>query len=326
MDSTRQVCIIGGGAVGSVLAYFLHRSGVSTIPVYYASRESVLEVERQGGVVAVDRRAGSEYLVPVEPRHYSEPRERCVFVLNAVKALDVPRSLELAARLVLENSVLVMLQNGFGSLEQAEERFPGLKVAGGVVYFAAERVGRARVVYHGGDSVVVGCRRSACEELRVLEDIFRRGGLDFRVVDNIDHYRWIKLAVNAVINPLTAITRSRNSIVLEEEGVRLAELIVREVCEAARLHGYELDTARLLKHVLRVVEASRDNYSSMAQDIAAGRATEVDYINGFIARELGEKSTVNTVLTLLVKLLEKASKRRKLRSESVEGEKAGSMY
>ncbi len=305
MSNTRQVCIVGGGAVGSILAYFLYMGGVRDIPVYYASRESVSEVEIQGGIIVVDRRTSSEYLIPVIPRHYSEPLDRCVFVLNAVKAPSVPSSLDLVSKIIVENSVLVMLQNGFGSLELAEERFPEFKVAGGVIYFAAERAGKARVIYHGGDVLVAGCRKKPCEELRVLESIFKRGGLDFRIVDNIDHYRWIKLAVNAVINPLTAITRSRNKIVLEEEGVKLAELIVREVCEAARLHGHEFDPTRLLKHVLRIAEVSRDNYSSMVQDILAGRNTEIDYINGFIARELSERGVVNKVLTLLVKLLEK---------------------
>jgi len=302
------VCIVGGGSVGSLLAYFLHRSGVREIPVYYASRESVLEVENQGGVVVVEKKSSVEYLVPVKPRHYSQPVDQCVFVLNAVKAIDVPRSLELVSKIACEGGVVVMLQNGFGSLELAEEKLTGLKVACGVVYFASERVSRARVIYYGGDTLLVGCRRKPCEELLVLAEIFRRGGLDFRVVDNIDYYRWIKLAFNAVINPLTAITRSRNEIVLEEEGVKLAEMIIKEVCEAARLHGYNLESTRLLKHVLRVLENSRENYSSMVQDILAGRSTEIDYINGFIARTLGERGVVNTVLTLIVKLLEKSRK------------------
>jgi 2-dehydropantoate 2-reductase len=307
--SDKKVCIIGGGAVGSVLAYFLHRGGVTEIPVYYATRESISEVEKRGGIVVLDKRSGLEYVVPVIPRHYSQPSDECLFVLNAVKAPDVPLTLDLVSRIITENGVLLMLQNGFGSLELAEERFPEVKVACGVVYFAAERLSRARVVYHGGDSVVAGCRRKPCEELRSLVVVFKAGGLDFRVVDNIDHYRWLKLAVNAVINPLTAITRSKNSIVLEEEGVKLAELIIGEVCEAAKKHGYELDPARLLKHVLRIAEVSRDNYSSMVQDILAGRRTEIDYINGFIARELGDRGLVNHTLTKIVKLLEKTSKR-----------------
>jgi len=301
-----QICIIGGGSVGSVLAYFLHRGGIREIPVYYASRESVIEVESQRGVVVIEKKSGAEYLVPIKPRHYSQPVDQCVFVLNAVKAIDVPRSLELASKITREDGVVIMLQNGFGSLELAEEKLAGLKVACGVVYFASERVSRARVIYYGGDALLVGCRRRPCGELLVLAEIFKRGGLDFRVVDNIDHYRWIKLAFNSVVNPLTAITRSRNEIVLEEEGVKLAEMIIREVCEAARLHGYNLDPTRLIKHIFKMLEDSRENYSSMVQDILAGRNTEIDYINGFIARTLGERGLVNTVLTLLVKLIEKS--------------------
>jgi 2-dehydropantoate 2-reductase len=309
MSAYSDVCIIGGGSVGASLAYFLYRAGLKGVPVYYASWESVEAVKKQGGILVVDKPRGLEALVPVEPRHYSAPADRCRFLLNAVKAYDVEESLGLASRIAAPGAVLVMLQNGFGPLELAEERLGGhLTVAGGVVFFGAERVERAKVVYHGGDAVVAGCRRAPCGELSELSRLFRAGGLDFRVVSDVDRYRWLKLALNAVVNPLTALARGRNKVVLSEEGVELASLIISEVCEAARKHGYEFDAERLLDYVLRSVKSVAENTSSMAQDLASGRRTEVEFINGFVARELGRPLSVNRVLELLVKLAERASR------------------
>lgn len=300
-----EICIVGGGAVGSVLAYFLYRGGVRRLPVYYASEESYRVVRDQGGIYVYDKRLGEEYLVPIEPRLGEYALDECLFVLNAVKAYNVPESLKVVQRIVFPGSVVVMLQNGFGSLEYAEENLHEVKVSGGVVYCGAERVNRGKVLYHGGNTVIAGCRKVPCIELEDLARTFRLGGLDFRIADNIDYYRWLKLALNAVINPITAALRARNKIVLEKESLELARLILKEVCEVARLHGYRFDEKRLLTYIKKNVETVSDNISSMAQDVIHCRKTEIDYINGYIAEQLGRESSINYVLTLLVKLTER---------------------
>ncbi|MEM1857600.1 MAG: 2-dehydropantoate 2-reductase N-terminal domain-containing protein, partial [Desulfurococcaceae archaeon] len=73
MSRDDGICIIGGGAVGGVLAYFLYRSGIKHIPVYYASEESYKEVKNQGGVYVYDKKLNEEFLVPVVPRHHETP-------------------------------------------------------------------------------------------------------------------------------------------------------------------------------------------------------------------------------------------------------------
>lgn len=306
MKRDNYICIVGGGAVGGVLAYFLYRSGVERVPVYYASEESYREVKNQGGIYVYDKKLGEELLVPIVPRRCENPIDNCFFVFNAVKAYEVPESLELVNKIALREGLVIMLQNGFGSLELAEESIHGAKVAGGVVYYGAERMRRGRVIYHGGNVVLAGCRKALCLELLELTRIFRLGGLDFRVVNDIDYYRWLKLALNAVVNPMTAVLRARNKIILEREGLELAKLILKEVREAAKLQGYDLDEERLLAYVKRNVEAVAENVSSMAQDVVHGKITEVDYINGYVTKILGRSTCVNHVLTLLVKLAEKS--------------------
>ena len=304
-----ELCIVGGGAVGSVLAYYAYRSGFTNIPVYYASRETVELVTSAGGVVVEDRVRGETTLVPIVPRLSETPLDRCRFVFNAVKAYSVRESLDLVKKILEPGGVVVMLQNGFGSLELAEEVIVEGKVAGGVVYFGAERVSRNRVVYHGGNTVIAGCRKIPCPELSRLAQALKAGGLDFRVVDNIDYYRWLKLALNAVVNSITAITRSRNKILLESEAVELANLILGEVVEAARLSGYDLDKDRLLEHVVKSARLVQDNVPSTLQDVMRGSQTEIDYLNGYVVKILGEKAPVNKTITLLVKLIEKARAR-----------------
>lgn len=300
-----NICIVGGGSIGSVIALYLYRSGVKHIPIYYASYESVEEIHRQGGVYVLDKRTGIDYLVPVQPRHYTVPIDECDVVFNTVKSYQVPSTIDLMEKIATRDGLVLMLQNGFGSLEYAEERLPHVKIAGGVVFIGAERVSRGRVIHHGGDIIIAGCRERVCSQLAWLQAILRLGGLELRITDKIDYYRWLKLALNIVVNPITAVLRARNKVILEKEGIELARLILREFIEAASLQGYDFNMDRLLAYIVRNVETVSDNISSMAQDLARGARTEIDDLNGYIVKLLGDRAVVNKVLVLLVKLAEK---------------------
>lgn len=299
-----KICIVGGGSIGSVIAYYLYKSGVSNITIYYGSRESVDTIKREGGLFIVY--SGIEYFIPIQPRHYSEPLDLCEYVINAVKAYSVENTIELMKTITRENSLILMIQNGFGSLELVEDKLSNRIVCCGVVFIGAERVLRNKTIHHGGNKIISGCRgREKRIELENLASLFREGGCDFRIVEDVDLYRWLKLGLNAVVNPLTAITLSRNKIVLTKPGIELARIIINEVVEAAARTGYALDPEKLLKLVVENVEIVAENYSSMVQDLLTKSRTEIDYINGYVARILGEKS-VNAILTKIVHLIEES--------------------
>lgn len=302
-----DICIIGGGSIGATLAYYLYRSGFRDIPVYFSSEESYREVEESKGIFIYDATRGQEYLVPVKPMLKYNSMRICRFVFNAVKAYDVPETIELMRGITYPGGVIIMLQNGFGSQELAEIHLHGFKIATGVVYMGSQRTSRNRVVYYGGNTILIGCRKGVCIDLFELTGVFKISGLEFKLVEDIEYYRWLKLALNAVVNPITALTRSRNKIILREEGLALTRLILREFIKAAEIKGYIFDEERLVTYIVKNIMAVADNLSSMAQDVIYGKKTEIDYINGYIAEILGDRGLVNRVLTLLVKLSEKTS-------------------
>ncbi len=299
-----ELCIVGGGSIGGLLAYYAYRGGVENIVVYYRSRESVEKISSSGGLTIIY--GGREYFVPVKPRHYLEPLDKCRFIVNAVKAYDVPYTIDLMKKIVSRDTLITLIQNGFGSLEYVEKIFTINDVAGGVVFIGATRRDRDVIIHNGGETIFAGCRRGLCSNLYELSNIFRRGGCDFRIVGDIDFYRWIKLAVNAVINPLTGITGLKNRVILTSYGRELACMIIEELVEVAEKYGYRLDPDKLLEIVIRSARNTAENYSSMAQDILSRKKTEIDYINGFIARELGRKHSVNNILVELIHLIEES--------------------
>lgn len=298
-----ELCIIGGGSIGGVISYYGFRGGLTDVIVYYGSRRSVEAVNNSGGLRIIY--GGREYHVPVRAYHYMSPAGKCRFIVNTVKAYNLHDTLNLMMEVMDRESLVLLLQNGMGVQEEIIERLGYDRSALGVVFIGATRTKPDTIVHHGGNTIYVGTLYGFNTGLIELADKLSRGGGDVRVVSRIQFYRWLKLGVNAVVNPLTAIARSPNKIVLTGPGRRLAEMIVDEVVEAASRKGVELDRDRLLEIILRAARNTGENYSSMAQDIISGRRTEIDYINGYIAGILGWKS-INGVITLVVKLIEEA--------------------
>ncbi len=277
--------IIGLGAIGILLAYFLNKAGHVPYAVTRTRRDRYA-IRAEGAeeaveVVLVDKLPGSV--------RYS---------LIAVKAYDTESALGAVA------GIPVVFQNGIGGLELARERL-GLGI-GAVVTYGVSREGGVAELRGRGEIILP-------EEAGELADALRAGGASVRIVRDVEPYRWLKTAVNAAINPVTALLRAKNGVVLESPHARaLAEAAAREAGLVAERLGVRLP-ADPVEETLRVATATRENYSSMLQDVLAGRRTEVDYINGAVVsygRRAGVEAPVNYALWLAIKALSDVQSRQ----------------
>ena len=299
--------VVGLGAVGTAVAVALAKGGASVAAV---TRSAGLCGEKR-----IEARGLGEATIPVcgwETAHTLNPST----VIVAVKAYDVPQVLETVRGQGWAPGLLVMMQNGLGPLEAAEQLY-GAKAVGAVVYTAATRLSTGRVVVHSPGKILLGPRLprlppGAGHRLEALAETLRNGGLEARAEGWIEPWRWMKLAVNAAINPVTALAAAPNRVVVEDpEAETLARQLAREAATVAGLHRIPLPGDPEAEAV-RVARATGDNLSSMLQDLLAGRPTEVDYINGAVAvkaREKGGVAPVNETVARAVKLLEQAARR-----------------
>ena len=145
------------------------------------------------------------------------------------------------------------------------------------------------------------------KEAGELGDVLKAGGANVKIVDDIEPFRWLKLAVNAAINPITALLRAKNGVVLENTYARdLAIKAAEEAWRVAAARGVQLPVSPV-EEALRIAAATKENRSSMLQDISQCRRTEVDYINGAVVKygeEVGVQTPVNKALWMLIKALE----------------------
>jgi 2-dehydropantoate 2-reductase len=119
---------------------------------------------------------------------------------------------------------------------------------------------------------------------------------------------WVKLAINCTYNALSALTRGRYGFLAgREHARRLMRDVVEEIEALAVAKGVRIPDEKLLESVYAVAAAMPGQTSSTEQDIARGQPTEIDHLNGYVARQaeaLGVRTPVNRTLHALVKVLE----------------------
>ena len=263
---TRPLFVVGAGALGSLVGALLsHWTRVELL----ARPEHATAIRRQGGLRLSGMVSG---LYPVAVRDELRDPPPDAIVLVTVKAFDLAAVLgELAPRLD-SSHLVVVLQNGLG-IRTLAERVLTRHVIRGVTFMAAALESPGHVAFNAMGKTYLPCGGEVL-------DLWRRGGMPVDHVGDIDTYVWRKLAINAVINPLSALLRVPNGELLPL--MTIARGLVEEVVQVATHEGQHLELEETLAKVEASMRQTARNTSSMLQDMLAGRQTEIDWITGAI--------------------------------------------
>jgi 2-dehydropantoate 2-reductase len=156
---------------------------------------------------------------------------------------------------------------------------------------------------------------AAAEDITRLAGACTRGGMPTSAVSDARPAQWRKVIFNAATNPVGALTGLTHGRVCERPDLRaLVSALVDEGRAVASAQGITLDAdpEELIDHAARP-DVAYDHKASMLQDVEACRATEIDYLNGGIARfgrEHGVLTPLNDAITQLVKGLEASWEQR----------------
>ena len=289
-----RVQVFGAGSLGTLIGALLADAGTD---VHLVGRPRVVRAFEDGVRVT-----GTEEFVAY-PSFSAEPREADV-TLVTVKSYDTDAAAETLASTVGEEDTVVSLQNGMGN-EGTLDAALDATVFGGTATYGANLLTEDGVVEYAGEGrVLVGdYRGGASVEARRVADAL--DGLRVEPTDEIDVRLWEKLAVNAAINPVTALTGTRNGEAAERAG-DVMRSAAREVERVAAERGVEVEDAPC--RAVEVAEATADNVSSTLQDVRAGRRTEIDALNGYVvdaAEGTDVDVPINRTLAALVRALDR---------------------
>ncbi len=220
-----------------------------------------------------------------------------------VKAYDTEAAAEALAGCDL--GATLSLQNGMGNEETLAGRLDCPVLAGTTDYGARYREPGV-VECTGVGTVTLGPPpgddgRSGGDLASRIGDAFGAAGIETRVESDMRPHLWEKLAVNAGINPVTALARVENGALLDGPAGEVAEAAAEEVAAVARTAGVDLPDEASREAVRRVASATATNRSSMLQDVDAGRRTEVDAIAGYVVERADEPVPVNATLAALLR-------------------------
>lgn len=276
--------LLGAGSIGCLFAASLQRAGISTRLILRDAAS--LAQWRQAGAAIVLQRAEEQWRVElpatsVEALGSATPLRQ---LLVCTKAQQTVSALSALAAAIDPNALIVLLQNGMGVREQLQALLPHATILHALSTEGAYRIERFHVVHAGRGETVIG-GEPGLQAVAQAAATALRCELPVAAVDDIERRLWLKLAVNSVINPLTALHGCTNGTVLALPDIEtLLPALCDEVCAVANAEGQQLNAAQVAETVREVCRVTAANRSSMLQDIAARRLTEIDFINGHVVR------------------------------------------
>jgi len=295
-----KVAVMGAGAVGCFFGGMLARAGHDVVLI--GRPQHVEAIARDGlrlEALQFDERIGAPHLTAsTEPSAVAGAD----LVLFCVKSTDT-ESAGAAIKPYLGAETLVLtLQNGVDNAERLRGVIPQ-DVAAAVVYVATEMAGPGHVRHHGRGELVIEPSRAGAATARTLID----AGVPTEISPNVRGALWAKLIVNCAYNALSAITQLPYGRLVQGTGVSDAMRdIVAECVAVAQADGVtlppDMDGA-----VTRIAQTMPGQYSSTAQDLARGKRSEIDHLNGYVVQRgatLGVPTPANRLLQTLVRLIE----------------------
>lgn len=293
------VAIIGLGNIGGVAAGCLRAADRHEIVVCVRQPIQRLYLERPEGDVEVSLRALTE---PAE----ASPVD---WVLLCTKAQQTPSAAPWLARLCDSSTRIAVLQNGISHVERVAPLSGGAVVVPTLVYYNGERLGADRVrLRHVSEHALVATDDA---DGRAFAQLLEGTPLRVLLSRDFSTLAWRKLLINAVANPITALTLQRQAVLRREDIKALCIAILDEAVAVACADGAQLAEDEAHKTLANLMTYPPEAGTSMYFDRLAGRGLEVEALTGAIVAA-GERLHIatplnSTLLTLLRAISDAAS-------------------
>lgn len=301
------IAVVGAGAVGSWFGGLLAASGrqvtlIGRAPHVQAVQQAGLQMQRGTDLQRVHLQA-STALAAVQG---------AALVLVCVKSDDTAAVAAAIAPHLHADALVLSLQNGVQNIATLQQHLRQTVVP--AVVYAATALPAPGVVQHfGGGELLIGPARPGAAalaaqmpQLQAVLELFAAAGVPVRITPEPLAALWDKLIVNCAFNAVSALTQTSYGQMAALPAVAaLQRAAVQEAVAVAQADGQPVDQQTALDAVARITATMPAQRSSTAQDLARGRTTEIEHLNGFIARRglaLGVPTPVNQALYALVKL------------------------
>jgi 2-dehydropantoate 2-reductase len=286
------VAIVGLGSIGGVVAGLLNATGrydltaCVRIPINHLTVEHLDEVIEK----SIQSLTNMDDARPVD------------WVLLCTKVHDIPSVAQWLRNLCSSTTRIAVLQNGIGHVDRLTPYVNGAEIVPTIVYFNGERFApnHMRIRHAGNYDLAVSNTKNGRDFAALLSGT----PLSINLSDDFEVLSWRKLLINAIANPITALTMQRQAVFRREEIKTLCLAVLREAIAVGQASGVDLvpeDAERTLSALLTY---SPELGTSMYFDRLANRPLEIEAITGAIVDlgvQHGIQTPINTTLLVLLR-------------------------
>jgi 2-dehydropantoate 2-reductase len=290
----QRVAVIGLGSIGGVVAGLLGAANQHDIVACARRPIERIAVERTEDNIETPIRA------LIDPSE-AQPQD---WVLLCIKAQDTASSAPWLQRLCGPATRVAALQNGIGHAERLAPLVGQATIIPTIVYYNGERLAPDRVRYRRGGEYDFAVADNP--EGRAFAALFEGSPLRTLLSDDFKTLVWRKLLINAVANPVSALTLQRNAVFRREDVAALCLALLEEAAAVGRADGAQLAADEAAQSMARLTVIPPEAGSSMYFDRLAGRPLEIDALTGAVV-EAAERHGVPTPLLRMLLTLARAA-------------------
>lgn len=301
-----SITVMGAGSVGCYFGALLARAGH---PVTLIGRASHMQAISQHGLRL--QTATEDLNIPITTSTEASAVAGADVVLFCVKSTDTEAAAAQIKPHLAAHTQVLSLQNGVDNDQRLRLILGQQPVAAAVVYVATTMAGPGHVRHFGrGELLIAPCPQG--DEIALQ---FSAANIPTQTSDGVLTALWQKLIINCVYNALSALTQQPYGWLIAQQGVPAVMQDIAAECKAVALADGVLLPASVDEAVAAIARTMPRQLSSTAQDLARGKTTEIDHLNGYVVRRgqaLGIATPINRLLQVLVQLKQMPAQKQEL--------------
>jgi 2-dehydropantoate 2-reductase len=274
-----KLAIVGKGAIGGLIGFKCHQLDYDYQHLVKTQQQQLFRVTDISGVT---------HSLMANTSVITQPDQFDLLILP-VKAYQVMPVLEQLRSFIQSHHIIMLLHNGMGTIEQVRKLLPNNPLIAATTSYGAFKPDTNTLIETGLGQTHLGWLGKVDTGLeQAIEPILSALLPPSYWHQDISLALWKKLAINAVINPLTAIHNLKNGELADKKHTVSISNICDEIAEVMGALGYTVASAELIENVNQVTTDTANNYSSMHQDLKFKRQTEIQFINGYVTSKAAE--------------------------------------
>lgn len=275
----RSYGIIGTGAIGGYYGACLQKAG---FPVHFLLRSDYEQVQKRGLIIQSVK--GNFTLPQVNAYADASQMPPCDVVVVALKTTQNHILPKILPKVVKDDSIILVLQNGLGSEEDIAKILKQNCIIGGLCFICSNKVGAGEIHHLDYGKITLAQYQenySHCgitPQMKAISQDLQTAGIDIELSEDLLLTRWQKLVWNIPYNGLSVVLNAMtNEMMAHSETRKLIEQIMEEVALGATSRNRIISDA-FIQSRLQHTEKMKPYRTSMKIDYDLQRPLELDAI------------------------------------------------